>query len=236
MPAIDPEAESPSRTRPTLPTIEWAGYTWIVTTGSMVGGNTGSADNVFVDAQGRLHLRIVKRGDVWTCAELFTTQRMGFGTYQWHVEGQLDKLDANVVLGLFPYGPREGIGKDGQNEIDIEFSRWGKPLTPPGHWTVYPASGARTRTQAFDFSLDGTYTTSRFTWSDSAVEFSLFGGFQPPTSISNPIVAGWTYAPARPRQDIPQRALPLGMNLWLRGSSPSDGQSVEIIIHGFSRS
>src|SRR5207253_229256 len=86
--------------------INWKGYAWNVTDGLMAGVAAGSAANVSVDASGYLHLKIQKNGDTWTAAEIFTTARLGFGTYQWQIDGPIDTLDENVVLGLFPYGPQ----------------------------------------------------------------------------------------------------------------------------------
>ena len=48
-------------------------------------------------------------GGTWTGSELFTTDRLGFGTYQWQVDSPIDTIDKNVVVGLFPYGPQAGI-------------------------------------------------------------------------------------------------------------------------------
>ena len=122
--------------------LEWKGYTWSVTNGGMAGVAEGRPANVSVDASGYLHLKIQKNGDTWTAAEIFTTTRLGFGTYQWQIDGPIDTLDKNVVVGLFPYGPAAGIGSDGTNEIDIEYSRWGVANGPNGDWTNYPASGS----------------------------------------------------------------------------------------------
>ena len=58
----------------------------------------------------------------WQCAEVFTVEKLGFGRYQWFVEGGIDKLDPVVVLGFFTY-PDETVGPDGTNEIDIEYTR-----------------------------------------------------------------------------------------------------------------
>ena len=229
------DAPSAAQSQSSATTIRWSGYTWTVTNGAMAGGNTASASNVFVDSDGRLHLKIVKSGSKWTTAELFTNDKLGFGTYQWQIEGRLDKLNKNVVLGLFPYGPKAGLGKDGENEIDIEFSQFGSIFKDPGNWTIYSASGKK-KTHSFDFSLSGTYTTSRFNWSSSEIAFSLFGGFQKSSSNSNSLKS-WKYAPSKPADYIPQKALPLGMNLWLYESKPpTDGKNVEIIIHSFTKS
>ena len=113
-------------------TIAWKGHTWQVTSGGMAGVCQGDPQNVTVDGDGYLHLRISNGGGTWTASELFTTDRLGFGTYQWQVDGPIDTYDKNVVLGLFPYGPAAGIGGDGTNEIDIEYSRWGQATGPNG--------------------------------------------------------------------------------------------------------
>jgi len=100
------------------------GHTWNVTAGGMAGVAKGDPANVFVDQNGYLHLRIINRGGTYTASELFSTDKIGFGTYQWQVEGHADNIDKSTVLGLFPYGPKAGIGVDAENEIDIEFSKW----------------------------------------------------------------------------------------------------------------
>jgi len=107
-------------------------------------------------------MKITNNGGTWTAAEIFTTDKIGFGTYQWQIDGPVDKLDKNVVVGLYPYGPQAGIGSDGQNEIDIEYARWGNASYPNGNYTVYPPTGTGSNETTFDFTLTGTYTTSRF--------------------------------------------------------------------------
>ena len=212
--------------------IVWKGYTWSVTNGGMAGVAEGSTANVSIDASGNLHLKIQKNGDTWTAAEIFTTARLGFGTYQWQIDGAIDKLDKNVVLGLFPYGPAAGIGSDGTNEIDIEYSRWGNANGPNGDWTNYPASGSIIGELSYTFSLDGgTLSTSRFIWTKDSIEDFLFAGLQPPSSTASSLES-WQYAPANPSTNIPQQALPLGMNLWCF-AIPADGKNVEIVVRDF---
>jgi hypothetical protein len=212
--------------------IDWKGYTWSVTNGGMAGVAAGSTANVSVDSNGYLHLQIRKNGDTWTAAELFTTTRLGFGTYQWQVDGPIDTLDKNVVLGLFPYGPAAGIGDDGTNEIDIEYSRWGQANGPNGDWTNYPASGTTVGERSYTFSLSGgTLSTSRFIWTSTSIEDFLLAGLEPPSSTKS-LLETWKYSPSNPKTNIPQQALPLGMNLWCY-AIPSDGKNVEIIVRDF---
>lgn len=214
-------------------TLNWKGFDWNVTNGGMAGVADGAAANVSVDADGYLHLTIRKNGNTWTASELFTTQKLGFGTYQWQIEGPIDTFDKNNVLGLFPYGPAAGIGADGTNEIDIEFSRWGNANSPNADFTDYPASGNVIGETTFTFSLGGsTSSTARFVWNTSSIESSVLKGHQAIDSEAG-LLKKWKYAPNNSNVNIPQQALPLGINLWCFGAPPSDGQNVEIVIRDF---
>jgi hypothetical protein len=214
-------------------TIVWAGHTWNITAGGMAGVAQGNANNVAVDANGYLHLKITNNAGTWTAAELFTADKLGFGTYQWQIDGAVDKLDKNVVVGLYPYGPAAGIGGDGTNEIDIEYARWGNSAWDNGNWTVYPTSGTTVGSSTYMFSLSGgTYTTSTFVWSSTSIAFRSQVGFKAVGDTSGTINK-WTYAPSNPSTNLPQQALPLGMNLWCYNAPPSDGQNMEIIIRSF---
>ena len=109
-------------TAPASPTISWKGHTWRVTHGHMAGVALGNPANVSVDSHGYVHLRIVKRDGTYTAAEIFSTDLMGYGTYQWWIQGKIDDMDKSTVLGLFPYGPVRHIGKDAEDELDIDYS------------------------------------------------------------------------------------------------------------------
>jgi len=214
-------------------TLVWKGHTWQLTSGGMAGVCQGDPNNVTVDGAGYLHLKISHNNGVWSASELFTTDKLGFGTYQWQVDGSIDTFDKNVVLGLFPYGPAAGIGGDATNEIDIEYARWGQANGPNGDWTNYPASGTTIGELSYTFSLAGaTLSTSRFSWSSTSITDFLLSGLQPVDGTTG-LIKTWTYAPQNPTVNIPQQALPLGMNLWCFDAPPSDGNPVEIVIRDF---
>jgi hypothetical protein len=214
-------------------TISWKGHTWNVTGGGMAGVCQGNAANVSIDASGYLHMKISNNGGTWTAAEVFSTDKIGFGTYQWQIEGPTDKLDKNVVVGLFPYGPEAGMGQSGNNEIDIEFARWGNSAWPNGNYTIWPPTGSTSASHTFTFSLNGgTSLTPRFTWSSSKIDFATLGGFVAVDATSG-LIDAWTFAPADPATRITQAAMPLGMNLWCYENPPSDGQNIEIIVRDF---
>jgi hypothetical protein len=210
----------------------WKGHTWKVTSGGMAGVCQGDPKNVTVDANGYLHFRITNTGGTWTASEIFTTDKLGFGMYQWQVDGPIDKYDKNIVLGLFPYGPAAGIGADGTNEIDIEYSRWGQANGVNGDWTDYPNSGKTIGELSYNFSLDSTLSTSRFVWTKASIQSSLIGGLQPTDSTTG-LIKTWTYAPQNAATNIPQNPMPLGMNLWCFDAPPSNGQGIEIVIRDF---
>lgn len=212
-------------------TLRFAGYDWEVRSGAGdPGPNSWSNSNAWVDDSGYLHLRISQVDGVWYCAEINTTERLGFGTYQFDVQGAIDTLDKNIVFGLFNY-PTDDVGPDGTNEIDIEFSRWGDGSYPNGNYTVWPAqAGVAQADYTFDFADTASATTHRFSWSPGAIAFrsAEAGG-------SGRVFGSWDYAPSDPATHIPQSALPLHMNLWLvDGAAPSDGMTVELVITGFS--
>ena len=126
--------------------IAFSGYNWTIRPSGRGGPGPNNWDptNVFVDANGYLHLKITQNKSKWSCAEVYTTVspntntgRLGFGRYQFQTGSRIDTLDPNVVLGLFNY-PTSDVGPDGTNEIDIEYARWGNASWPNGNFTVWP--------------------------------------------------------------------------------------------------
>lgn len=216
------------------PIIDFSGYRWMVR--DYAGGpgpNEWSADNVRLEPDG-LHLTIAQSPEgIWHCAEVLMTAPLGFGTYSFEVEGDVDGLDPNIVLGLFNYPGSAEIGPDGTNEIDIEFARWGNPARPaPLNWTVYPAGlGPEPGHSDARFEPKSTVTTHRFVWSRRSVAYSSFDA---KASSPDKPVAQWTYEPADPITQIPQQPLVVHLNFWLLdGKPPASGKPAEIVIKSF---
>jgi len=212
-------------------TLLWAGYDWQVRSGTGgPGPNTWDPANVWVDALGQLHLRIAQTARGWTCAELYTTARLGFGIYQFWVTGRLDQLDPRVVLGLFHY-PTEDVGPDGTNEIDIEFARWDNPAWPNGNYTVWPkTAGPPQLTWSFELVQTGTHTTQRYHWRPGRVCFQSLHGHRHDTAG---LAAAWP-TPDSHLDLVAAQPMPVHLNLWLfQGQPPLDGQEVEIVLVDF---
>lgn len=214
----------------TQSTIQFSGYTWNVKNGSRLGPgpNYWSRNNVWVDANGFLHLKITKDSATgkWYCAEVSTQQTFGFGKWQFWVEGRIDKMDKNVVLGLFNYS-----GNDGFDEMDIEWARWGDKTYPDCNYTVWPAENGFTNySYVKEVSLTSKNTTQRFTRTDSSVFFQSLQGF---TNTNGNLLASTTCT--HPPKSVSALAMPAYINLWLmNGLAPANKKEVEIIIHQFT--
>jgi hypothetical protein len=213
----------------------WKGHNWKITNGGMAGIAQGNPVNIFVDQNDYLHLRIINREGTYTASEMFSADKLGFGTYQWQIEGTVDNMDKSTVLGLFPYGPAAGIGSDGENELDIEFSKWDDTCSGcNADFTFYPSTGnkaAGPQTENFNFSLNGeNLTTARLVWNSTSVTGTIMRGLQPIGSIQN-VLRTFSYSTVEYAARIPQTPLPLGMNFWCFKSLPANRQ--EVIIRDF---
>jgi hypothetical protein len=212
-------------------TITWAGHTWKVTNGGMAGLAHGDPANVTIDADKHLHLQIVRHDEKWTSAEVFTTDRMGFGTYQWVIEGDVYEMDPTTVLGLFTYGPTHHIGVDAENEIDIEFSQWNNTCKGcNADFTVYPSTGNRkpkgVSAWEDNFHVSGeNLTTARMEWTPDHIVFTVMKGVQPIATTAD-VVKTETYSSTA--INIPQVASPVGINLWCFKQTPAKDQAVVI--------
>jgi hypothetical protein len=205
--------------------ITFSGYIWIVRTSN--GGLQGPGPNYWNPNNGYLHVKIAKDSlsNVWSCAEITSSQSFGFGTFQWTVEGNLTAFDKNVILGLFNYS-----GNDGHDEQDIEVGRFGSANNPLLNYTVYPDAqhGPSYATWGTNFTTAGTYSTHRFTRTANSVVFKSMHGFY---DDDTNLFATHTYT--TPGTSISQLSMPIHINLWTKNGAPSDAKEVEIIIHSF---
>ncbi len=213
--------------------LKWSGQTWIVRDNDAPGGpgpNLFSGENVSVDADGRLHLRISKNAKGGSCAELSTKTPLGFGTYEFAVKSSVAGFDPNIVLGLYNY-PEPKVGPDGTHELDIEFARWGDAKNPPGNFTVWPVKPHdKLISHPFDFKLALPETVNRMIWSKGSVKFEML---QAGDKDLKPIEK-WTTPPSR-AASVSDQPMPVHLNLWLfKGNPPTDGKPLEVIIERFT--
>ncbi|HKE08558.1 MAG TPA: hypothetical protein VKB48_12065 [Candidatus Acidoferrum sp.] len=123
---------------PTRP-LKFSGYDWTIRTiASDRGGmnNLYDPDNAWTDKSGSLHLRIKKKDDRWSCAEVVLTRSLGYGTYNLVVRNT-SHMEPAAVLGMLTYD--DWAGEQHFREMDISISRWGDPANKKNaQYTVQP--------------------------------------------------------------------------------------------------
>ena len=215
--------------RPKLRKIFFSGYEWTVKTSC--GMEVGPGDNVFSDAPqdlwidplGRLHMTIHQRGGQWVCSEVYMTVN-GRGEVRFFMEGRIDLIDENVVIGLFTWDTDAPYQH--YREIDIEISRWGVPGDDNAQFVVQPWDVAGNR-HRFPIELDETGSTHVFRWAADMIEFQTSRCQDYPPEPGH-VLEEWTYEGDYIPEDGP---IEVRMNLWLYGSDqPANGQDVEVVV------
>jgi hypothetical protein len=214
-----------NRQNPRVRRIRFGGYTWWVKTNTVPLGPgpnnfSDSTKNIWVDANGYLHLKITHVGNSWYCPEIISNNVLGFGTNKWVLASAVDGLDPNVVLGLFTWSDTDSSYAN--REIDVEFSKFGNPNNPNNaQFTVQGQPG-----YGFDMPSGVPQSTSIMQWQPDLTYFETYKATDP-----SQLVAQWTYGgTSNPPGDQNVR-----MNLWLRnGAAPTNGQEVEVIIQAYS--
>jgi hypothetical protein len=207
--------------------INFAGVTWNVKTGGPMGPGpnywSDDAKSVWLDDEGHLHLTIRYQNGNWYCSEVYTKDYTKFGKHRFLVEGAIDKMDKNIVLGLFLYA-------NDNAEIDIEYSKWGSAdYKKVGGYTIQPYTTSGNNKQ-FESPLDSTFSTHSFDWQDAYVSFASMQGLYygaPPTPSY--YIQQWFYNGA----DNPDESdnLRTHINFWLmNGNVPEDQSVLEVII------
>ena len=207
-------------------TISFSGFEWTVDGSGSARRNPGqnyfscSDKNVWVDKKGYLHLKITKRNGKWYCAQVVAKKSFAFSKYIFLVSSRVDKLDKNVVGGLFIY-------LDDMNEIDIEFSKWGARKNLNSQFTVQPAN-REGNNYRFDMHLRNSESTHIIDWKNDRIDFASYRRHHSGKPPKRNIIKEWSYN----GDNIPDVSNEKVMiNLWLyNGIAPSDNKEAEIVI------
>lgn len=211
----------------TLRMLHFAGINWYVKNGGPMGPGpnywSDSRNSVWVDDQGRLHLAIRKVGGQWYCAEVFSEDFTSYGEHRFFVDGYIDRMDKNIVLGLFVYASDNA-------EIDIEYSKWGYAAKEDvGSFTVQPWS-TEGNSHSFKSALTETKTTHFFDWQSAYVLFgSMYGHHQGAPPSQSDYIEQWIYT--GPDNPSPSKNLRTHINFWLNnGTAPENLSIPEVIV------
>ncbi|MDH3891227.1 MAG: hypothetical protein OEV49_09095 [candidate division Zixibacteria bacterium] len=207
--------------------VNWSNFCWQVKTGDLVGPgpNYFSDDtaNVWIDQQGRMHLKIDSRDSKWYCAELVLDHSLGYGVYSFKLDSRVDSLDFNTILGCFVY-------ETTNQEFDIEFSqRLANPFNAQFVIQPWYTSG---NIEFFNMP-NSTQTSHSWEWRSDSIVFQSWNGHAD-TPTPTTLIHTWTYT----GEDI---TIPGGermrFNLYLYGGdAPTQGTGDEVIITSFEYS
>jgi hypothetical protein len=221
-----------TREYPGVHWLSFSGYLWRLKSSSgLVGPGpnyfSDSTNNVWVDAQGELHLRLTNRSNQWQCAELVSARTFGYGSYRIELDARVDNLDPNVVLGLFTWSDDPAYS---DREIDIECSRWGNAGDlNNAQYVVQPADTAG-HLARFAVPTGLTNSTLLFTWETNRVSYQSQRGSYSASPAPANVISNWTYTLTPPKTGDEN----IRFNLWLnKGSAPIDKKEVEVIIKSF---
>lgn len=220
---------SPSEQKPR--SLKFSGYDWIVKSSrAKVGPGpnyfSDSNENVVVDPQGRLHLKITQRDGQWHCAEIVSTRSLGYGTYSFYLDPTVDHLDPQVVLGMFTWNDAPDFA---HREIDIEVSRWGRADNQNAQFVIQPYTRSQNIVR-FQIPSGLSASWHSFTWQPGSVfcQSRTSSNSLPPEAGS--IIQQHTFT-----QGVPQAGGENArINLWLlAGRAPADGKETEVIVNKF---
>ena len=156
--------------------LHFSGYDWLVRdllsfrAGSM---NSFDPANAWTDENGALHLRLTKKQDGWSCAEVQLTRSLGYGTYLFVVR-DISHLEPSAVFSLFTWDGMVGT-EENRQELDIEMSRWGVPNNANAQYVVQPYY---IPTNIVRFNAPAGVLTHTFRWEPGQVTFTTYAGAQ----------------------------------------------------------
>ena len=219
------------RPNPALRNLHWSGLDWYLkdSAGARVGPGdnyfSDSTDQVWVDAQNRLHLRVSNVAGKWQCAEAITYRTLGYGRYVFRAETEVNSLDVNAVLGLFTWADRSE--DPNHREIDIEWSRWGNASDSTNAQFVVQPYAPTGHLQRITIPAGTGSSVQQWIWQTSGVAFQALAGAD---------ALNWSY----PAGNTVSANLPLScdesvhLNLWLcDNAGPAGGQPVEVVLSEF---
>lgn len=216
-----------------LPSVHFSGYDWWLkaSVGSVGPGPnffSDSTENVRVDTNDDLHLKITQRNGIWYCPEVILTESLGPGRYVFQLTGQVGQINENAVLGLFTWD-NDGCNQNFR-EIDIEFSRWGNVQDSTNAQYVVQPWNVAGNLQRWYVPVLMDSSTHSFGWYSDSINFLSVKGHQSVQPYDS-IIYSWQYTGS----NIPSPGSEtVRMNLWLfNGQPPSNGQEVEVVISKF---
>ncbi len=212
----------------------------------------GTKENVWVDNEGKLHLKIAKKNNLWYCSEIISDKVFGYGRYVFTSETDIRDFDQKAVFGFFTWD-NYSFQKQGNSEIDIEFAKWDAPndsllvtYSVQPVWFSNPTPYQERSTRPF---INTKYISKTMThmmlWTPDGVSWESYEGENYPGTNK---VAEWSFDKTnRSRNKIegtrisdpivipaPSDSTNFRFNFWLlNGVAPNNGKEHEMIVKNF---
>jgi hypothetical protein len=234
--------------------VRFSGWIWDVKSGSQIQGPgpnyfSDEPEDIFIDGQGYLHMRIAEHDGRWYSTEIVSRDTVGYGEYTWVISGNFEDIPNNTVLGLFTWNT-ESFMEEGNSEVDIELAKWADDDNQSLHFSVQPVNfGPYYPERTYmaptnDGDLIGV-STHMFSWTDSLITWRSWKG----VGTGGEQIASWEFSDTNQARVKNENGLtsdsiviprPLNhtnvrINYWmLFGSPPADGQEHEVVIQSFN--
>jgi hypothetical protein len=212
---------------PSKKTITFSNYTWRIIDSPELRGpgpNRFSSNNVKIDKQGRLVLETRLDKGIWTSAQVFLTESLGYGLYTLELSAINREFDMQTVFGFFTWDEDPAYEN---REIDIEIARWGHTDGNNVHLAVQPWDGFSDRVNSFNIDYKSPIKM-QFLWTQSKVIFSVENS----PNASNKHT--WEFPNIDTNLEAPFLVPPKGnekisLNLWLfQGNSPNKSDRIRV--------
>ena len=179
--------------------------------------------NVWVDAEGHLHLLLTERDGRWTSADVRLTRSLGYGTYSFEVR-DTSQIDPSAAFSMYTFDP---LGSD-QNfrELTIDVSRWGEPGNMNGQFVVQPET---VPANVFRFAIPAGLVTHSLRWEPGRVSFKTVRRSGTPRGDS--VVAERLFTARVPTAGAERPQMTL---LYDRSAARPPSKAVEVVVEKFT--
>jgi len=110
--------------------FNFSGYNWVVKETKNIADSRyfclTNKNNVTIDKDGSLRIKITKTGDVWSGGEITIDTSLGFGEYSFEIYSPQGKLDANATLSFTVLNVTDDQ-YEGMTQTGIRFSKYSEP-------------------------------------------------------------------------------------------------------------
>ncbi len=178
------------------------------------GDNLFSAaqENIWIDPQGQLHLKITKTNGLYYSSEIIADTAFGYGKYSFVYNSNPNILDPKSVFGFFTWDDVSPYSSDREawyREIDFEFSRWGNAGDPTNaQFVIQPWEPAGNLMRYNTGTAPGTIHS--FAWYKDSV---VFESRKADSSLIKKWIYTGAYLPAPGEENM-------RINLWLNNKPP----------------